>query len=486
MSRLIVLMLVIGVVVAGVAAVRGIFVQGEWSYSDGVLLYHILRVRDGFTLYDDFHQPPFLMLPYWPFQVVVTGLLARLANLDTAGSLYLARGLTLAGALLGAAASMGITRHFGARRGSALVTAGLFLIAYTMHPWAYALRFDVTALGLVLAGVWLIICRTSSRTALLAGAFMALGFCTKQSFVVAPAAMTLALLWQRNWTRAAGLVVGWLLVVVPTFAYLQWSSDGWFLVDTITGNVQPLRLASLATFVPNFFVMGAPLLSLSALAIYRPGRDGARPVVLIGYGVLALAYGCTTLIRAGSNYNHLVEPVAVLAMLAGLGFDRAADLRDSRTESAVSSRAVVWTLVAMLIAIATLPSLVTRVSMYVQISPDATELIDVIKATPGPVLTEREAIAVILAGKEPIGGEPFGISLLARSGQSSPDAFNALIDTQTYSLIVLGGPADEMPGYLGVAWWPPGALELINARYEPAGRLGQFYLYAPKHAAPLR
>src|SRR5947208_7259023 len=97
MSRLIVLMLVVGVVVAAVAAVRGIFVHGEWSYSDGVLLYHVLRVRDGFTLYDDFRQPPFLMLPYWPLQVIVAGLLARLAHLDTVGTLALARAMTTGG-----------------------------------------------------------------------------------------------------------------------------------------------------------------------------------------------------------------------------------------------------------------------------------------------------------------------------------------------------------------------------------------------------
>src|SRR5690349_16621194 len=124
MSRLIVLMLVVGVVVAAVAALRGIVVHGEWSYSDGVLLYHILQVRDGFALYGDFRQPPFLMLPYWPLQVIVTGLLARLAHLDTAGSLYLARAFTLGGALLGAAAVTGITRAYGARRGSAFVAAG--------------------------------------------------------------------------------------------------------------------------------------------------------------------------------------------------------------------------------------------------------------------------------------------------------------------------------------------------------------------------
>src|SRR5438477_7713075 len=55
------------------------------------------------------------------------------------------------------------------------------------------------------------------------------------------------------------------------------------------------------------------------------------------------------------------------------------------------------------------PSLVVRMSVYVRLTPDSTDLIELIRAVPGPVLTEREAIAVILAGKEPTGGEPFGI-----------------------------------------------------------------------------
>src|SRR5881227_3661336 len=112
-SRLIVLILAVGVAMAGVTAVRSIVANGEWTYSDGALLYHILRVRDGLPLYDDFRQAPFVMLVYWPLQVVVAGLLARLAHLDTAGTLYLARALTTAGGLLGAAAVVGITRHFG-------------------------------------------------------------------------------------------------------------------------------------------------------------------------------------------------------------------------------------------------------------------------------------------------------------------------------------------------------------------------------------
>jgi hypothetical protein len=477
--RLYALLIVAALVLAAVAALRGIVAHGEWAYSDGVLLYHILRVRDGFALYDDFRQPPFLMLPYWPLQVIVAGLLARLAQLDTAGTLYVARGLTFAGALLGAFAVMGITRHYGARRGSALVAGGLFLTSYTMHPWTYALRFDATALGLVLAGVWVIVCRRSRTSALLAGVLMALAFCTKQSFVVVPAAMTLALLWNRRWTWAASLVVGWLLVVGPMFAYLQWSSGGWFIQHTISGNVQPLRPASLLAFLPMFVVMGAPILSLASVALVRPAHDGSRPYLLCWYGLLALGYGTLTLMRAGSDYNHLIEATAVLAMLAGLGFDRALDLSQVRSGRAVSSWATTYVVVALLLALAPMPALMMRLSVYARLSPDSTELIDRIRSTPGPVLTEREAFAVVMAGKEPIGGEPFGIGLLSRAGQFDPSVFNAYIDDRTFDLIVLRGPVEDVAGYFGFDWWPPGTRELIADRYRFESMLDGFYLYVP-------
>src|SRR4051794_423034 len=91
MTRIFVLLLVAGLALAGVAAARGIVATGEWTYSDGTVLYHVLRVRDGQPLYNDFYAPPYLMLPYWPLQVLVTGLLARVAGLDMVGTLHLAR-----------------------------------------------------------------------------------------------------------------------------------------------------------------------------------------------------------------------------------------------------------------------------------------------------------------------------------------------------------------------------------------------------------
>jgi hypothetical protein len=486
MFRILALLLVAGVTLAGIAAVRGIVANGEWTYSDGTVLYHVLRARDGLPLYPDFHEPPYLMLPYWPVQVLLAGWLARLGDLDMVGTLHLARSLVLMQTLAGAAMIGLIARHYGARWRAAVIAAGLFVMSYTVHPWAYALRFDLPALSLILASVWMLLRWPTFRGALAAGLLLALGFCSKQSYVVAPAAFTLAMLYQRRWPRAAGIVVGWLLCVVPTFLVMQWVTDGRFAEHTIGANALPFRFASLLDFLPPLLVTGGAVLSFAALSATRPAGPYPRPGLLAWWGLLALAAGVVAVTRAGSNFNHLLEPMAVLTILAGIGFDRILDVLDADRSAPASSRATILALAALLVAISTLPALVVRMSVYARQTPDATELIERIRETPGPVLTEREAFAVMMAGKEPVGGDPFGVGLLARAGRWSPDALNAMVDSQTFGLIVLGGLAEETPGYMGFEWWPPGTRELIVSRYELTGRLGDYFLYTPRASQPAR
>ena len=144
----------VGLVIAVVASVKNVFASGDWNYSDGIPLYFILRARDGLLIYPDFQQLPYVTLSYWPLYIELVGLLSRFLTLSTYGTLYLARGVSLAGSLVVVAAIVGLARLCGARRTGALVGGGLFLLTYEYHPWAYAVRTDLLALGLIMAGTW--------------------------------------------------------------------------------------------------------------------------------------------------------------------------------------------------------------------------------------------------------------------------------------------------------------------------------------------
>jgi len=115
--------------------------------------------------------------------------------------------------------------------------------------------------------------------------------------------------------------------------------------------------------------------------------------------------------------------------------------------------------------------------------PDETVLIQALREVPGPVLTENHGLAVMLAGKEPIAGDPIGIASISITGRWDPTPLNEMIRAQTFSLIVLQAPVELVPDYQGFPWWPPGTLETIAEQYQPSGRLGDHFLYIPTQPA---
>src|ERR1051326_3366527 len=88
----------IGCCVASAAVIRGVVAEGETLYPEGWLLQSVLAVRDGHDLYRDYRNYPFIIALYPPAYYYVVGIGARLAQLDVAATLILARTLSAAAA----------------------------------------------------------------------------------------------------------------------------------------------------------------------------------------------------------------------------------------------------------------------------------------------------------------------------------------------------------------------------------------------------
>lgn len=474
------LLLGISVLVAAVSAVRGIMATGDWMYSDGVQVAHVLRVRDGLGIYADISEPPFVALLYWPLHFLVAGLLARAASLDVASTMYLTRAITLLGTLLVAGSIAGLAALCGARWRGTIAAAGLFLTAFVVHPWAYAARPDLPALGLVLLGVLVLLRTRGPRGALAAGLLMGAGFGFKQSFVVGVTAACLMLLWQRQLVRLLGVCAGWGLVVGGTALVMNGLTDGRFLAQTIASNVMPWRPEMVLDQLRMYVPLSLPVLALAVLGWRR--EPGTEPAVwtLRLYGLLALVTTLVALARVGAYYNYLIEMTAILAVFAGLGVERCvATLDGITTDPDGPARRALGPLLALAIAVAGFGLPLLALANKAVDPPDRALLIEALREAPGPVLTEKDVLAVLLAGKEPIGGDPFGDAFFAAAGRWDPAPLNAMVRSGSFALIALNHPVEEVATYDAHQWWPPGTRELIQERYQFDRILGGFYLYRP-------
>lgn len=475
-------MLAIGTLLAGLAAVRGIVADGEPMYSDGVLLYLVMRVRDGLPIYPDYTQAPFLQMPYWPAHVGVAGLLARAADLGTAGTLYLTRGLALAAACTATVCIVLMAELGGARRRAAIVGGGLFVTAYVVHPWAYVARGDLPGLGLVLAGVVVLLRSRGLTGAAAAGLLMAAGFSCKQTFVVGIAAMTLSLCWRRQWLRTFVLVGAWVSFVGSVAATMHLQSGGLFFENTVSNNVLPFRLQTIVGHLSAYVPLCLPLLALASFGWRGTLRSSERLGTLRLYAVLATATGLFTLARAGSYYNHLLEATALLAVFGGIGFDRCLAARERLAAATDRSRLAAATVAAAAVlgvSVIGYGGSLYVLSIWATDPPHSTALIEALREASGPVLTERDALSVVLAGKEPIGGDPLGAALLARTGRWDPASLNDLVRSRAFSIIAVNSPIGDRVAFDDFEWWPPGTRESIQENYRFDRRVDGRYLYVP-------
>jgi hypothetical protein len=472
---------------AVVAAIRSIGALGEGTYTDTVLLTAALRVRDGLPLYPDVTKSPFLFLHYGPVYPMFVGLTSKVANLNMFDTLIVARAMVSLAALGAAASIAGLSRLCGASRGGALVAAGLFLTSYVIHPWAYVARSDLPAAMFVLSGTFVLLRWPTRNGAVLAGLLLAAGFECKQTYGVGVVAATLSLLWQRQWTRAVLLPLVWGAAIGGIALVMTWTSDGRFLEQTIGNNVIPFSPPILMRYLAFYVPQSAALLLLAGIGLWGALKWKVGPSIMTIrlYALLAGGAGLVSVTRMGANYNYLLEATALIVVFSGVGFTRLWRIVGSAQvdgrgwgRAGTVAAAVVG---GVILSVSSLPAL----TMWIQANniPDLSSLIEAIREQPGPVLTERDSLAVMLAGKEPIAGDPIGVTSISLGGRWNPSLLNDMVRAHAFSLIVLDKPVELGADYNGFPWWPDGTIEAIQQSYTFERRLGRYFLYVPSTSA---
>ena len=475
---------------AAVAAVRGIGASGELMYSEGGMLHNMIQVRDGAPLYADFQRPPFNMAVYFPLYYWAVGIGARLGHLDVAGMVTLARSLTAAATIVVAVLLAAIGRQVGLSGRSAAVGAGLFLSSYVVQPWGYTARPDMLALAFSLAGLWVGMRWPTRRGVLGAGLLFVAAFYTKQSYVVAVGALTLALLHARQWGRALVLVGLWWACAIGGFVMLQAATGGLFALNVVSSQALPMQITSVVYHTSLFVTLSILPLVLACLGWGGGAAAGWPHPVVRWYAVLAAAIGVFTVAKVGSHYNYFLELGAALAILAGRGLDRleqGATVPPRPPSAGLSRRQRLGQLVTTVAMTCAVAGALLPVPGLLQLgleSPDSSDLVRLLLDTPGDVLTERESLAVLRAGKPAPVADPLAVATVNAVDRWDGTELKAMIAARTFSLIVLARPVEASVDYQGASWWPGGTRETIGQHYQLVDRVGRHYLYAPARPQP--
>ncbi len=473
------LALVLGLALVAVSGTRGILAGGETMSPEGWMLYAILRVRDGEPLYSDFNAYPYVITRYSPIYYLVAGYGARIAGLDLEATLIFARVLSAASTLASAAFILALARECGASRNAAAVGAALFLASFAAQPWAYTTRPDMLALAVTLGGLWLYARGPSDRAAVVAGLVLAAAAFVKQSYIIGAAALTFALLQHREWGRVVRFGSAYALAGASGLAVAELATGGLFSQNAISTNAVPWGIGFWRTSVTSLVLFSVPLGWLAWIGSTRSrGRPATR--VMSWYAAGGLAFGLLAVGKAGAIHNYFIEAAAGLSVLGALGFD---ELRRTARAQSASSRAGTGRLVVACVTFACLTFGAAPLGAFLfaqtRIERDSTRLAATLRAVPGPVLTEQDSLAMLLADKPMVLSEVFEFALLGAEGRWDPAPLNEMIERGEFGLIVLKTSAETVAHWHGFAWWPPGSRERIQAHYQLVGQEGERFFYAP-------
>jgi hypothetical protein len=472
---------------------------------EGTLLYEARLLWSGEALYQPLELYRFVAAPYPPVHPVLLGMFDAIAG---AHIFWGGRLLSLLAALGVALLIVLIVRFVAGSWLMGLLGAALLLSSGPALLWATRIKPDMLALFWTALGLWFAVSARPRAPDLAWGALLrsrltlsaislALAALTKQTALVAPLAVGLALLFGDVLALRAGAregFVGRLPLRRPTLlfaaVYLAVLLGIWLSVDLITRGqltfhvlIMHRRASWSQHLMMKFVVLLADYWPSMLLTLGMVALSVRQPRVLIP--ALYAVFVPFTLIGAGktgANHNHLLE--TLLALSLGLGIvgsvatQFAAQLwrvGEWRRWGSVALQVVAVGLVVLQLQRAFEPQEWYHGELEPHDTPE--RFLEFIRHTPGEILADD--VALLLMADKPLRyDDPTGMGPVAFSGVWDQSGLLDDIRNQRFSAIML--PLDIRPGVIDPSGhWTPEMLETVNQYYEIKFR-DRINTYVPK------
>lgn len=474
------------------AEVRMLRVPVQWDYGEGHVLWMSQHITNAETAYRPIDRLPYVVFPYTPLFLFAS----RVVGVLFEDPLVAGRSLSLA-CTIGIAVVVALSVFWCVparfpriwRLSGAAFGAALMLCMQSVAGWGALMRVDMLALFFMFAGLAIYIVLGKKEQWQFVSAFLfILAIFTKQTMLSAPLAC--AIFGLTTNPRAAIRVYGFAIILgLSAIFFCNAVTHGGFWRNVVDYNLNPfswkIALREVYTHlqenVASVAVAVAALFSIwNARAIRRFGWKGFlqvksdrmydRAVLICGLNWLLAGMWTLAIGKMGSAYNFFLTFDISTSFLCGFSLFRLLATWSANNRNRNFAPLVLTLLFSLMLlpARSVVAGLMDRFDARVD---KETQLVRLIRATPGPVMSEN-LLALIRASKE-VHIEPATVSFLAQIGRWDERPYLQLLDQQYFQMIVA-------VNLRGTNRYTQAMTSSIDRAYSLDQTIGEYLIYRPR------
>lgn len=285
------------------------------GYPDSASLLRIGDYTRGGAIYPDPNRPPYYMSLYGPLFYILMSLPCRFAA--DIGRLRIVARLTMLGFLLLSLALVFsiVYRLSGSARRGAWALAFASAPAVIAH-WTTQIRADLLGISFSLLSVYCLLGPPTYSRLLFCGICAALALLCKQTFIAAPCAVLLYLLYRRRVAHAAVFFAAVCLGTALGYGLVIWK-EPWAWPELTTFS-KPLYRFHTGLLLSTKGVWNiAPLFAMAGVVLSRSKRRD-RELLPAFYCLIGWVVAFVSIMQVGGSTNYFLEPLIASAAVAAL------------------------------------------------------------------------------------------------------------------------------------------------------------------------
>ncbi|MEK7465579.1 MAG: glycosyltransferase family 39 protein [Patescibacteria group bacterium] len=432
------------------------------DYGEGLTQYYVRLLQSHGNYFFDIQRSPFAFAAYPPVYFLLTSSFSGLFNVPT---LLAGRLLSVIVTLLAVLVLFGIFHSISKNKQKSAFFAALFLVPFFVSHWAALARVDMLALFFALAGFYVFerYSATGSSLRWFAPILFSLSFYTKQSFIAAPIAIILYLLFTdrkeclRFFSLCAGLFGG-------IFLTMNIFTGGQFFLHLFFYTIAPLDFKALPFGFLLYFLQTFLLLIPAALILKSNVRQVNSPYFIYCVaGILSVI----TWAKVGANVNYFIEPFAATLLFSGaLILKNEQKVRSFFRAKEMSLILIVFQIFFIILGYS-LPGVINVSD--VAVSSEHGIIDSFVKKTESPILVEDVGFAEV-RNQDAILPDPNQMEILIKRGVWSENLLIPYCANRTLNLVVAGWRLGSFPGFMSC----------LERNYKMVFRTENHRFYKPK------
>jgi hypothetical protein len=298
-----------------------------------------------------------------------------------------------------------------------------------------------------------------------------LAFYTRQTTLVAPAAVLASLLLQPGRRRDfPGALAAFAVPVIMALLAMSVATRGqaWLHLFPYAAAAD-YDLLHMARWYGSFLLLAGPLVLLAiAGLLLRPRALLQGPNLPFTLFWLASLVALSTIAKEGAAQNYFVEPYVATVLVAGLALGALVEAGTAGTRT--------WPAVVLVAAAAAglVDRDLKRLPQAIRAPERARAFIaldEAVRATEGPILSENMSVLVVNGRRTWV--DPWAVMLLQKKGLWDPGVLVGDCRRGMFALVVTEWRLREIPG----------VSECLDEAYEPWQDLGPYQLFRPRPKA---